>query len=118
MGSGLCCAAQAAGDLGKPLIVTVHKKDGSTVQRCGVCEVVPSCRHPQVLVFAFRFIKSMACGIAGRTSCKPTAGGIAEYRAQIPIAARGAEAIAYYDPSLQTRALPPTGRAPYTLPLQ
>jgi hypothetical protein len=79
---GVCCAAQAAGDLGKPLIVIVHHKDGTTSQRCGTCEVRPSCTNPQKLVFAFRFIKSLACGLAGAKSCAPTSAGIAQYNAE------------------------------------
>lgn len=97
---GLCCAAQAAGDLGKPLLITVHHKDGTTSERCGVCEVVPSCKNQAVPVFAFRFLKGIACGIPGG-SCKPTAAGVAQYRNQIPIAAAGREIDLY---SVATRA--------------
>jgi hypothetical protein len=77
---GVCCAAQAAGDLGKPLIVTVHFKNGTVGQRCGVCEIRPSCSNPQKLVFAFRFLTGLACGLA-TTKCAPTQAGIAQYNA-------------------------------------
>ena len=116
---GLCCFAQRQGDLGKPLLITVHKKDGTTSQRCGVCEVVPSCRDPQKRVFAFRFLKAMVCGLPGKTACTPSAAGVAQYTAQRPIAATGGERTEF--------VLGPTGTftpqnivgggAPYSLPL-
>ena len=92
---GLCCAAQAAGDLGKPLLVTIHKKDGTNTQRCGVCEVVPSCRNPQTAVFAFRFLKSAVCGLLGSGTCKPSAAGIAQYSQQRTLEAAGTEPTRY-----------------------
>lgn len=82
MAKGLCCQVQADGRLGFPIEVTIHKKDGSTIQRCGVCEVAPSCSDPQKKVFRFRFLKNMVCGIMGGTACGPTPAGIAQYGAQ------------------------------------
>ena len=111
---GICCAAQAAGDLGKPLVIVVHRKDGSTYQRCGTCEVAPSCRAPQKLVFVFRFLKSAACGLVGATSCGPTAAGIAQYNAERGVARSvGQSVLAELPPSF-----PATGRigSPYLLP--
>jgi hypothetical protein len=84
---GVCCAAQAAGDLGKPLVVDVHTASGIK-QRCGVCEVRPSCHNPQKLVFAFRFLKNAACALPGTAHCAPTAAGIAQYNAERTAAAR------------------------------
>lgn len=118
MAKGLCCAAQTAGDLGKPLIVNIRKKDGTMTQRCGVCEVVPSCRNPQKLVFAFRFLASAVCGLAGARKCTPTTAGIAEYRTQIPIAAGGRELLEYNVANgnvFQQRTIPGGGR-PYMIP--
>lgn len=120
MAKGLCCAAQAAGDLGKPLVIDVVTKTGIH-QRCGVCEVVPSCRNPNKRVFAFRFLKNIACGLAGRASCTPTAAGIAQYTAQIPLAAAGREITEYRlsepgnIPPFMPRAVP-GGGARYALP--
>jgi hypothetical protein len=81
MSKGLCCAAQKNGDLGKPLIVTVHRKDGTTTTRCGTCEIGPSCANPQKLAFKFRFLKGVDCNLAGG-SCVPTAAGVAQYQAE------------------------------------
>jgi len=121
MAKGLCCAAQAAGDLGKPLIVTIHKRDGTTSQRCGVCEIAPSCRDPQKLVFRFSFLKGIDCHLAGG-ACAPTAAGIAQYNAERGAAiAAGQVPLAYQYPVTPGGAItfaprPPAG-APYTLPL-
>ena len=114
---GICCAAQAAGDLGKPLVITIHRKDGSTYQRCGTCEVAPSCRNPQKLVFVFRFLANMACGIVGAAKCAPTAQGVAQYNAE-RTAAAGTGQPALYENGGATRFQPTgvTGR-PYQLPL-
>jgi hypothetical protein len=120
---GVCCAAQAAGDLGKPLVVTLHKKDGTLATRCGVCEVRPSCSNPQKLVFAFRFLKSVACGLPGASQCKPTAAGIAQYQAERTAAASTPQGAFIETPTLPTGATfapytRPTGSTwlPYTLP--
>ncbi len=75
MAKGICCALQAAGRLGDPVVVTM--KNGS--KRCGVCEVRPSCRDPQKLVFAFRFLKGLVCKLPGASACAPTAAGVAQY---------------------------------------
>jgi len=119
---GLCCAAQAQGDLGKPLIVTIHKKDGTTSQRCGVCEVAPSCRDPQKVVFQFKFLKGVDCHLAGG-SCQPTAAGIAQYNATRSQASVSGEVPDLYQyPALPGAGpivftpRPPRG-APYQLPL-
>lgn len=119
-GKGLCCAAQAAGDLGKPLLVTVHHKDGTTSTRCGTCEVVPSCRNQAVPVFAFRFLKSAVCGLTA-ASCAPTAAGVAQYRSQQAIAARGGELLEYPVTTIGGRDVLGAARrialpAPYSLP--
>ena len=122
MAKGLCCAAQAAGDLGKPLIVTVRRRDGTTFQRCGVCEVRPSCSNPQKLVFAFRFLKRLVCGLpGGATKCGPTAQGVAQYQSQIPVAAAGGQFTAFGPDIRETPQFefPPTmipGGVPYQLP--
>lgn len=111
---GVCCAAQAAGDLGKPLIVNVKHKDGSITQRCGTCEIRPSCSNQAKLVFAFRFIKSLACGLAGATHCAPTAAGQAQYNTERAKVATAAELTA-----LGYTLAPTTGAvafAPYTRP--
>jgi hypothetical protein len=118
MAKGLCCAAQAAGDLGKPLIITVHHKDGTTTRRCGVCEVVPSCRDQSKLVFAFRFLKSMVCGIPGAKQCVPTAAGITEYRAQVPLARAGRELLEYTVSPSNVFSPGRVNGVPYTLPPQ
>jgi len=119
---GLCCAAQKNGDLGKPLIVTIHKKDGTTQTRCGTCEVGPSCRDPQRLVFQFRFLKGMDCNLASG-SCKPTAAGVAQYNAVRSQAAVSGEVPDIYQYPLTPGGgpivftpRPPVG-APYQLPL-
>jgi hypothetical protein len=122
MAKGLCCAAQAAGDLGKPLIVHTHHKDGSVgPDRCGVCEVGPSCSNPQRVVFKFRFLKPADCHLASG-SCKPTSAGIAQYNAE-----RGRVSVSGETPLLYQYPVAPGGRivftpeapagAPYTLPL-
>ena len=112
---GICCAAQAAGDLGKPLIITVHRKDGSTYQRCGTCEVAPSCRNPQKLVFVFRFLKGVACGIAGAAKCGPTAQGVSQYNQERSSALSTGQRVLLEQPPL----FPATGAvgSPYSLPL-
>lgn len=121
MAKGLCCAAQAAGDLGKPIIITVHKKDGTTVQRCGTCEIVPSCRNQAIKVFAFRFLHSIDCGLFGAAKCKPSAQGEAQYNLERARASSGLEREAYLPVYMNGRvsAVRP-GRAitgaPYTLP--
>jgi hypothetical protein len=94
MAKGLCCAAQAAGDLGKPIVIVVHKKDGSTTERCGTCEIVPSCRNQTVKVFAFRFLASADCGLAA-AKCKPSAAGEAQYNLERARASSGLEREAY-----------------------
>lgn len=88
MAKGLCCAAQSRGDLGKPLVMTIHTKSGAH-QRCGVCEVVPSCRNQAVKVFAFRFLPNAVCNLAGKASCKPTPAGEAQYLRDVAIMAPG-----------------------------
>jgi hypothetical protein len=112
---GLCCLAQAKGDLGKAIATT--NKNGKEI--CGVCEVRPSCRDPQKRVFAYRRLDAAACGIAGGTHCKPTAAGIAQYNTNARIGARTgfAEPIEYTNGG----GLAPTreefaGR-PYRIPL-
>lgn len=104
---GVCCAAQAAGDLGKPLVISIHKKDGTVTQRCGVCEIRPSCSNAQKLVFAFRFLKGAACGLLGASKCTPSAAGIAQYNATATSAATVAQ-------SAFTELNPPVTFAPYT----
>jgi len=123
MPKGLCCAAQQAGDLGKPLIVNVHRKDGSVVQRCGTCEIVPSCRDQAKMVFRFSWIPSAICNLVAAV-CKPTPAGVAQYNTARGQLAIGSEATGYLEayggsPAAYTftgRALPP-GRPPYALPL-
>ena len=95
---GICCAAQAKGDLGKPLAVKYVTKTGETKIRCGVCEVRPSCSDQSKLVFAFRFLKNMACGIAGAASCAPTSAGVAQYNATRTAAAKAPQVV-YDEPS-------------------
>lgn len=107
MPKGLCCAAQTAGDLGKPLLVTIHKKDGTTSTRCGVCEVRPSCANQSKLVFAFRFLASSVCNLAS-SHCKPTTAGIAQYNLERTRAAAGLERTEYIE-------LGGTGGVPLTL---
>jgi hypothetical protein len=119
MAKGLCCAAQAAGDLGKPLVVTIHRKDGSTYERCGVCEVQPSCRNPGKLVFAFKFLASAACNLPTAVHCAPTAAGTAQYNAQVSAAAQAGQ-LSYRD--VYPATFPPSGYnpppgVPYKLPL-
>lgn len=114
MAKGLCCLAQQRGDLGKPIVVVLHHKNGQTSQRCGVCEVVPSCRNPQKRVFAFRFLKNLVCNLPGKAHCEPTQAGIAEYQQQIPIAAAGRETLDYFAPTLAPTAR--SGMYPYSLP--
>ncbi len=121
MAKGLCCAAQAAGDLGKPLLVTIHHKDGTQSQRCGVCEVVPSCKHPQNRVFAFRFLHANVCGLTA-AKCQPSAAGIAQYTREIGVARAAGEATEYIPSNGAGRPITFTPRAilgthvPYTLP--
>ena len=62
-------------------MVTVALKTGGTTTRCGVCEIVPSCKNPQKTVFAFRFLKKQECGLPG-TACAVTPAGLAQYTAQ------------------------------------
>jgi hypothetical protein len=120
---GVCCAAQAAGDLGKPLVVTIHKKDGTLSQRCGVCEVRPSCSNAQKLVFAFRFLQSAACGLFGGSKCSPTAAGIAQYDSQVRAAATAGQSAFVESPLVPgpgatfTPYTPLNSTRPYTLPL-
>jgi len=78
MAKGLCCRVQADGNLGKNLVIPIHKKDGTISHRCGVCEIRPSCRDPQKRVFAFRFLHSQSCRLAA-AKCVPTQAGIAQY---------------------------------------
>lgn len=118
MAKGLCCAAQAAGDLGKPLVITVTHKDGTTSERCGVCEVVPSCKHPQKAVFAFRFLAKNICGLLGGKACTPTAAGIAQYTRDRTVAAAGREVTEYAVANgnvFRPRPIP-GGATPYALP--
>lgn len=126
MAKGLCCAAQAAGDLGKPLIVTFHHHDpttgailGTAYQRCGVCEVGPSCSNPQKTVFKFRLLHNNACGLPSKAKCPVTSAGIAQYasersaaatRPQVPVAVNPATGAFTFG------TLSPTA-APYTLPV-
>lgn len=97
MAKGLCCAVQAQGGLGKPIQLTIHNKDGSTTQRCGVCEVAPSCSNPQKRVFRFRFLKGIVCGLAGAGKCGPTPAGVAQYANARATAAATGSAIEYED---------------------
>ena len=113
---GICCAAQAAGDLGKPLVVTIHRKDGTTREACGVCEVVPSCRNPQKLVFAWRFLKGLACGLAGATHCTPTAQGRAQYENERTAAAARGQTPLIDVTGIPTYTLPHMPTVPYLLP--
>lgn len=120
MPKGLCCAAQAAGDLGKPLVVTVALKTGGTTTRCGVCEIVPSCKNPQKTVFAFRFLKKQECGLPG-TACAVTPAGLAQYTAQQGTAAAAGPVGAFtVGGTAGAVTLTPTagflGGLPYTLP--
>ena|SRR5216684_1971744 len=78
MAKGLCCDLQSRGLLGRQVTLTL--KNGS--QRCGVCEVRPSCRDPQKLIFAFRFLPGADCKLPGKSSCIPTAAGVAQYNSQ------------------------------------
>jgi hypothetical protein len=79
MAKGLCCQAQARGVLGAPLLINVRLKSGVQVQRCGVCEIAPSCQNPQKPVFRFRFLKGQDCNLtSGR--CIPTPTGVAQYQ--------------------------------------
>jgi hypothetical protein len=114
MPKGICCAAQAAGDLGRPLIVNVVHKNGTTTQRCGVCEVRPSCSNPQKLVFAFRFLKSIACGLAGATKCTPSSAGIAQYNAERTAAAAAPQTV--FSDVIPIVSTGRAGGSPYTLP--
>jgi hypothetical protein len=118
MAKGLCCAAAAAGDLGKSLVVSIHKKDGSISRRCGVCEVAPSCRDPQKLVFRFKFLASADCGLAAAGKCTPTAAQIAQYDAA-RIEAAGHPVLTYNGAGGNVFAPYTPARVPagYTLPL-
>ena len=114
---GLCCAAQAAGDLGKPLVVQITKKDGTTTQRCGVCEVRPSCSNQAKLVFAFRFLASAACGLVGASKCAPTQAGLTQYNTERQVAMTIGQIPLTDAPSLPTYTGPRVTTRPYTLPL-
>lgn len=120
MAKGICCALQAQGNLGKPIQLTIHKADGTTIQRCGVCEVRPSCSNPQKKVFAFRFLKSVVCGIAGSSKCTPTAAGITQYNSARTQAATSGSALEVEDtagyPTLPIPGLGAPARIQYTLP--
>lgn len=120
---GLCCAAQKAGDLGKPLIITVTRKDGTHAERCGVCEVRPSCSNQAKPVFAFRFLPAGVCNLAA-AKCGPTPAGIAQYNQErITASPGGARETTAYSPvggngtpiHFTTRALPGP-EYPYALP--
>ena len=116
MAKGVCCAAQQAGDLGKPLIVNVRTANGVTT-RCGVCEIRPSCRDPQKLVFAFRFLKGLACGLA-TTKCGPTAAGIAQYNATATAAGTTGQQSGQQSFTDVNNVFNPVSiGAPYTIPL-
>lgn len=112
---GLCCEAQRRGDLGKPLVILIHHRDGSTTERCGTCEVVPSCANPQKRVFRFKFIPSADCNLPGKKKCMPTGAGVSEYEQQIPLAASGRETL-FYDPARIWAAQRIASPAPYRLP--
>lgn len=120
MAKGLCCQAQKNGDLGKPLqIQMVRKCDGKVITRCGVCEVGPSCRDPQKLVFQFRFLKGVDCNLA-TGKCMPTAAGVAQYNNERALAQQSGQVPEYvtYNTANSTYSFvprPPAG-APYTLP--
>jgi hypothetical protein len=119
--AGLCCLAQKNGDLGKELVVTIHHKNGTTTQRCGVCEVVPSCKDQSKLVFAFRFLANAVCRLPGKSSgCTPTAAGRVQYNAERALAARGG-ASNPYEYQVGNGVLIPRaisgGALPYSLPL-
>lgn len=125
MAKGLCCEAQAAGDLGKPLVIDVVRKDGTHTERCGVCEVVRSCKDQTKKVFAFRFLPAGVCGI-GAKKCLPTAAGIAQYDAAARQMAAGTERTEYIPIETGTngrvtgfRGMPIPGAhpTPYRLPL-
>ena len=120
---GLCCAAQAAGDLGKPLVLTLTHRTGplagQTYQKCGVCEVAPSCSDQAKLVFRFRFLPGGTCGIAGAGTCKPTPTGVAQYNAARATLATTPASLDYYVTGtnvLTGRPLPARGTT-YSLPL-
>lgn len=98
MAKGLCCQIQAQGGLGRPIQLSIRKKDGTTVERCGVCEVGPSCSNPQKTVFRFRFLASRVCGIAGTSSCQPTPAGIAQYNTARTQASTLGSPVEYEDP--------------------
>jgi len=117
MAKGLCCAAVAAGDLGKSLRVIVHKKYGTTGERCGVCEIVRSCTDPQKRVFRFKFLPIGDCGILGKT-CKISDAMVAQYNASRTEAA-GHPVLTYNGTGRNIFAPWPTERPslPYTLPL-
>lgn len=119
MAKGICCAAQAAGDLGRPLVVMVHRKDGTTYERCGTCEVRPACNNPQKRVFAFRFLPSGACGLAA-SKCMPTAAGIAQYEREVTASAAAGQGVLSYSATTPPTFIPvPRGAiapAPYRLP--
>jgi len=127
MAKGLCCQVQADGHLGDPIQITVKHKDGTTSQRCGVCEVRPSCSNPQKKVFGFRFLKAAICGLASTGGCTPTPAGIAQYsRVRTQVMASGAT-LEVQDPffapgevpTYVTLPIPGAGaprRIPYTLP--
>ncbi len=120
---GLCCAAQAAGDLGKPLVLTLTHKTGplagQTYQKCGVCEIAPSCSDQTKMVFRFRFLPGSTCGIAGASSCKPTPTGVAQYNAARLSLAAAPATVEYGVTGLNIftgRPLPARGTT-YSLPL-
>jgi hypothetical protein len=81
MPKGLCCMAARAGDLGKTLKVDIHNKMTGAIigQRCGVCEIGPTCKNPQVLGFRFRFLASEKCGLPGK--CMITPAYVTQYNA-------------------------------------
>jgi hypothetical protein len=91
----------------------VTMKNGN--KRCGVCEVRPSCRDPQKLVFAFRFLKGIVCGLAGASKCTPSPAGIAQYNTERTSAGVSGSAFEIADIPPYTVRTPITAR-PYQLP--
>jgi hypothetical protein len=126
MAKGLCCLAQANGDLGKPLRIVVQTKSG-TSERCGVCEVVQSCStqtsKPPHPVFRFRFLAGGECDLT-TGKCLPTTAGIAQYNTERARAGSGLES-EFFIPTISGTnghytSIRPGGaitrRAPYVLP--
>jgi hypothetical protein len=116
MAKGLCCAAAAAGDLGKALVVHMRNSCGVTTERCGVCEIGPTCQNPQKLGFRFRLLPSADCGLAGR-KCAVTPAMIAQYNAnRTEPSGHAVFDVSGTGTNTFTRFAPPRTPAGYTLP--